>query len=163
MKRLISLMLAFALLLPLTACGGAKGEEGLRLYFLAGDSASHGSALESELFEGGADPTAEELLRALLNGPTSENLVSPFPAGVTLQSVKWDTTKPGNLRIYLSEQYGSLSDIALTLADYCIVLTLSQLEEVESVVILADGYVIRYRSHQRLQADEVLLTDERIG
>ena len=163
-QRLISLMLALAMLFTLSACGGRQEEqEGLQLYFLTGGDELHGPALGSESFLGPANPGPEELVLALLRGPGDENLESPFPAGVTLQSVEWDETQPGNLRVYLSEQYSSLSDISLTLADYSIVLTLSQLEEVESVVILADGHAIRYRSHQRLRADEVLLTDERIG
>ena len=66
------------------------------------------------------------------------------------------------LRITLSEQYGALTDISLTLADYCIVLTLSQLEEVEGVEIRSGGHSAGYRSHQTLRADEALLWDSSI-
>jgi hypothetical protein len=57
----------------------------------------------------------------------------------------------------LSEQYSDLTDISLTLADYCIVLTLTQLEGVESVEIVSTSYSASYRSHQILTAEEVLL------
>ena len=42
---------------------------------------------------------------------------------------------------------------------YCIVLTLSQLEEVETVEILSQGYNASYRSHHQLSSDEVMLWD----
>ena len=90
---------------------------------------------------------------------TQEGLTSPFPRGVSLLSWDWDEEEPGVLRITLSEQYGALTDISLTLADYCIVLTLSQLEEVEGVEIRSGGHSAGYRSHQTLRADEVLLWD----
>ena len=60
----------------------------------------------------------------------------------------------------LSEQYGALADISLTLADYCVVLTLSQLAEVEQVEITAQGHWAVYRSHQELSAEEAVLWDE---
>ena len=55
----------------------------------------------------------------------------------------------------LSEQYGGLTDISLTLADYAIVLTLSQLRGVETVEILCPGHTASYRNHQILSAQEV--------
>ena len=157
--RLIPLLLVLLFLLP--GCAGRQREEdGLVLYFLSAGETATGPALATRPYVGPENPDPEELLRALLRGPGAEGLASPFPRGVTLQGVEWDETRPGNLRVSLSEQYSTLSDISLTLADYAIVLTLSQLEEVESVVILADGHAIRYRSHQQLSAEEILLTDE---
>ena len=100
---------------------------------------------------------AEELLRALLDGPTQEGLVSPFPRGVAPNRV--ELREDGCLRIVLSEAYSGLSDIALTLADYAIVLTLSQLEGVESVEIQTVGYSSNYRSHQVLRPEEALISD----
>ena len=164
-KRWLPLLLLLSLLLTMTGCGRRQAEpaDRLMLYFLADPTAVHGSALDTEPFLGGETPQPEELLRALLRGPVKEGLANPFPRGVTLQGVDWDSAQEGTLRVSLSEQYSTLSDISLTLADYCIVLTLSQLEEVEAVVILADGHAIRYRSHQRLEAEEIWLTDDRIG
>ena len=62
--------------------------------------------------------------------------------------------------IGLSEQYSQLSGISLTLADYCIVLTLSQLDGVETVEIQSESYGGNYRSHQLLSAEEAVLWDE---
>ena len=64
------------------------------------------------------------------------------------------------LLVSLSEQYGALTDVSLSLADYAIVLTLSQVEGVEAVEISDEGRHISYRSHQLLDAREAVLWDE---
>lgn len=156
-----------ALLLPLSACGGRESpqedEGGFRLWFAADEKQAdygHGPALDSEAYTGEGDPGPEELLSALLAGPTREGLRSPFPRGVTLRQWSWDKERPGVLLVGLSEQYGALADISLTLADYCIVLTLSQVEGVETVEISTQGYQASYRSHQLLAPQEAVLQDE---
>ena len=98
----------------------------------------------------------EELVNALLAGPTQDGLVSPFPQGLSLQS--WEL-EDGLLTLNFSEQYGGLADISLTLADYCLVLTLSQVEGVDTVQIQSAGHTYHSRSHQTMKADEVL-TDQ---
>ena len=163
MSRTVRTLAALlAALLLLAACGGREDreEQDFVLYYLLEGEPVHGSALDWEPYPGEADPGPEELLTALLAGPTQEGLTSPFPRGVSLLSWDWDEEEPGVLRITLSEQYGALTDISLTLADYCIVLTLSQLEEVEGVEIRSGGHSAGYRSHQTLRAGEALLWDE---
>jgi len=154
------------------AIGCQRGEEPTPvseyvLYFLDGGGEQglgigHGPALRTQPWEG-EDPEPEELVQALLDGPTAEGLRSPFPRGVTLQSWEWDEERPGNLRLRLSEQYSGLTDISLTLADYAIVLTLTQLEGVESVEILTSNYSSHYRSHQILTPEEAVLSDPLVG
>ena len=165
MSRTVRTLAALlAALLLLAACGGREDreEQDFVLYYLLEGEPVHGSALDWEPYPGEADPGPAELLTALLAGPAQEGLVSPFPRGVSLLSWDWDEEEPGVLRITLSEQYGALTDISLTLADYCIVLTLSQLEEVEGVEIRSGGHSAGYRSHQTLRADEALLWDSSI-
>ena len=165
MSRTVRTLAALlAALLLLAACGSREDreEQDFVLYYLLEGEPVHGSALDWEPYPGEADPGPEELLTALLAGPAQEGLVSPFPRGVSLLSWDWDEEEPGVLRITLSEQYGALTDISLTLADYCIVLTLSQLEEVEGVEIRSGGHSAGYRSHQTLRADEALLWDSSI-
>lgn len=171
MKKRCRLSLFLALLLLCAACGTKTKETdgGYLLYFAA--AGSHGPALGTQPYDpgGGAVPQSKEetacpnpgdLVNALLSGPTQEGLVSPFPRGVALQSWEWDPEQKGNLQVQLSEQYSGLADISLTLADYCIVLTLSQLEGVESVEILSAGHTASYRSHQVLTAAEAVLSDQ---
>lgn len=154
-----------ALLLLLSACvdGEAPEEAGGCLLWFPVDSGQtgygHGPALAAQPWEEGqAGP--EALLTALLSGPTREGLSSPFPRGVTLRQASWDPERPGVLQVGLSEQYSALTDISLTLADYCIVLTLSQVEGVEEVEILSVGHSANYRSHQLLAGEEAVLWDE---
>jgi hypothetical protein len=80
-----------------------------------------------------------------------------------VRGCSWDGERPGVLVVDLSEQYGALADVSLSLADYSIVLTLSQVEGVESVEILSSGRSISYRSHQTLSAGEAVLWDELAG
>ncbi len=160
------LSVLLALLLPLSSCGvreTPQEETGLRLWFASDEKQvdyGHGPALDSEIYAGEDDPDPGELLSALLAGPTQEGLRSPFPRGVTLRQWSWDEERPGVLLVSLSEQYGALADVSLTLADYCIVLTLSQAEGVEAVEISTQGYHASYRGHQQLSAEEAVLWDE---
>lgn len=169
MKRRRALAWFLTLLMLLCACGRSSEEKqrgDYVLYFLSGSlkegGSGHGPALDWEPYGGEGTLEAESLLEALLAGPTLEELASPFPKGVTLRQCVWDEERPGVLVVSLSEQYGALTDISLTLADYCIVLTLSQLEGVEGVEIRAGGYSSGYRSHQLLKAEEALLADSLI-
>lgn len=156
---------ALALLLPGCSARDQGEREGeYLLYYLNNSQSGHGPALAAEPCPDGeltaqGEPAPDALMGALLRGPEHEELASPFPEGVTLRRWEWDPDQPGNLVVTLSEQYGELSEIALTLADYCIVLTLSQLEGVETVEIQAEGFVGNYRSHQRLSAGEATLWD----
>ena len=165
MKRQIMLLVLSLWLLMGSGCSFPGKQDGYQLYFVTDSSVSHGPALASEPYSGSkskkeaAEPTPGELVQALLNGPSTEGLTSPFPKGLTFQWWDWDEEKSGNLRIGLSEQYGGLTDVSLTLADYCIVLTLSQLEGVESVEIISEGYMANYRSHQLLRPEEAVLTE----
>ena len=79
-----------------------------------------------------------------------------FVAGFTGRALE-----DGLLTLNFSEQYGGLADISLTLADYCLVLTLSQVEGVDTVQIQSAGHTYHSRSHQTMKADEVL-TDQNL-
>ena len=173
-KRFLALALAFLLAAGAAGCSPSPAAHMPEyvLYFTVNSdgtdpSAAHGSALCWEAYdaaqctadhpEGESCPSPGDLLEALLAGPTQEGLTSPFPSGVSLRSWSWDESQPGQLNVNLSEQYSGLTDISLTLADYCIVLTLSQLEGVETVEIASGGRAISYRSHQILSEEEAEL------
>lgn len=170
MKKRRFLILTLLALLAVLALWGlrANGErpeaEGPMVYFIVSDGTSHGPALGCEPYIG---PTTEYMkipnprlfMTALLAGPSSDNLTSPFPKGVSLESWRFDPNDQSNLQIRMSEQYNGLTDVSLTLADYCIVLTMSQIPGVKTVEIVSGGYSANYRSHERLCADEVELSD----
>ena len=163
--RLIPPLLALLALCCACAQKEAVQESDYALYFLADEQTAHGPALETEPYlpPEGEEPSPGALLEALAAGPRTELLRSPFPAGTVFQWWEWDPEQPGRVRVSMSEQYGGLTDISLTLADYCIVLTLAQVEGVESVEILSAGRSISYRSHQDLAPEEAELTAQPEG
>ena len=147
-----------ALLLAALALAGCvrmaqEGEE-FQVYFLTKEE---GLSLEQALVpEGrrlpeGTEPV-EGLLSCLLEGPENEDLSSAFPPGVTVRS--W-TLEDGLLTVDFSGRYASLSGVSLTLADYSVVLTLTQLEGVDAVAITADGDPISYRDHPVMAAADL--------
>lgn len=166
-RRLACALLSLALLCPAAGCSAGEEQGEYSLYFAVSRRVASGPALDVESYdpagcttqhpEGESCPSPGDLVQALLEGPRQEEHRSPFPRGVTLVGWEWDQEQPGNLRVRLSEQYGGLTDISLTLADYAIVLTLSQLEGVETVEILSEGRAIAYRSHQILSGEEAEL------
>ena len=100
---------------------------------------------------------AEALMEELLAGPSDETLKNPLPSGTALVSLELDG---GQATVDLSSPYGTLSGIALTLADSAIAMTLSQVPEVSSVKITVRGRELAYRERQVLNVREVLLTPE---
>ena len=62
------------------------------------------------------------------------------------------------MTVDLSWPYGDLVGIELTMADYCITLTLTQLEGVEEVCITANGSQLPYRDRQVFTAEDVMFT-----
>ena len=154
--RPAALLAALALALSLSGCGGSGDSSGVLLYFCADPARGtpHGPAILSQPYQGPEGPGVEELVDALFSGPTQGGLTSPFPEGLSLQG--W-SLEDGLLTLSLSEQYGGL---ALPLADYCLVLTLSQVDGVDAVQIQSAGHTYHSRSHQTMQAEEALLDQE---
>lgn len=139
-KRLLTLVLTLLLLcaacVPGTSMDGpAEGEAAV--WFLAGENGTAGAALAPEfrpLPQSGAE--GEALLGLLLSGPEEPGLNSPFPGGTALKSLRIE----GDLALVdLSEAYGGLSGVDLSLADGCIVLTLCQLTGIERVYLTVES------------------------
>ena len=150
MKR--RLLTSLLILLLLSACSPSPitRSSPYQLYFLS--TANYGPAILSQPCPIDEVSSPEQLILALLNGPDDESLRSPFPQGLSLRRCIQEGT---HIIVDFSEQYSGLSDISLTLADYCVVLTLCQLDGIESVEITVSGRPISYRSHQILTGEEV--------
>lgn len=154
MRRYLCLMLP---LLFLTACGVTKGQEGAYQVYYRTQEGVSALAAEARCLPAGCSDPVEGLLALLLAGPEGEDLERAIPNSVTLRSTSLEN---GLLTVDFSSRYASLSGIDLTLADYSIVQTLSQVEGVEAVMITAEGEPIPYRDHQRLTAAEAWLFEE---
>ena len=102
----------------------------------------------------GAEPvTRAALVAELLKGPADPTLKSPFPKGTALLSAEQKGTE---LRVDLSAAYSTLSGVGLSLADYAITLTLTQLPDVARVRITVAGRELDYRSRQVFLARDIL-------
>ena len=154
MKKILRVLCILGMVL-LCACG-QKGEPPAEyyLYFLPAASTSYGSALAAQPWEGTGTALNEELMRDLLAGPTQEGLRSPFPKGLTLQSME---VEGNTIHITLSDHYSGLTDISQTLADACIVMTLCQLPGVEAVEISTDGFWASRPASRTLRPEQIEL------
>lgn len=165
MKRLLSLLLCAVTVLCLCGCAleGSDLQQGspYDLYFVEADlrSVPGGDALRAETvyLEEGMElqELAETLVECLLAGPTDTTLENPIPAGTSLLSVE---LKGAQAVVDLSSAYRSLSGVALSLADYAITLTLTQLPQIAVVNITVRGQELAYRDSQIFTARDVLLT-----
>lgn len=149
--RRICLLLALLLTLGLTGCLEQEQGTAYAVYYLnRAEGAENALASEKRTLPQDTQPV-EGLLQLLLTEPQSEVLEKAIPDGVRVR--KWSIHN-GLLTVDFSSAYASLSGIDLTLADYSVVLTLTQLEEVDTVMITADGEMLAYRDHQRLTAED---------
>lgn len=164
MKRLTALFLSLLLLLTLSACIPEEeetvAESGYGLWFAVDRGSSRAdsaAAVCREVRDWHKTPNAHELMQALLEGPQSDGLQSPFPPDVSVHFISIDE-EDQTIWVDLSEQYNALSGFDLTVADYCIAMTLCQLPEVETVKVTVEGESISSRNRQTLQPGDVLLS-----
>lgn len=164
MKKFLSLLLALSLLL----CGcalsrGSQAREGMyTVYYLAVGNARRGndallpSPQKLDLAE---DATvrdqAEAVVRRALDQPENLTLVSALPTGVELLSLQ---IHQGRAYVDLSGEMRRLSGVELLLADYCLVLSLTALEGIDSVVITAEGKSLPQQPKRVFYQWDVLLS-----
>ena len=171
MKKLPLFILALlAALVAFASCAKSAQEDeesGYALYFLSDLDASGGGdaiAASSVRFTPDETMSTEDCVRALMElllaGPDEAALHSPIPEGTALRSLKVSGRRA---EIDLSAQYARLSGIGLSLADYCITLTLSQLPNVNAVSITANGSELPYRKTQVLLSADTLLSSRESG
>jgi germination protein M len=161
MKRVIALFLSLLSVLSLISCG-VKEEpvEGLIIYGLTaeekrlgGDIVSGDTVLPWEELPREREAQVYTVMQHLMRN--GEGHISPLPENVLLRSV---TMSGSTACVDLSVGYTFLSGMELTVADYCIVLTLTQLTGVYAVRITAEGREIPQRSKQLLLSGDVLLS-----
>lgn len=174
MRKLTAILACLCLLISAgcayAAVNSRQEDSAYAVYFLEADlgAVPGGDALRAEeVYLNPADSSetqklAEALLTRLAAGPEDETLQSTLPAGTNLLSVTLDGSRAW---VDLSTPYSTLSGVALTMADYAITLTLTQLQEISSVSITVQGQELAYRSKQVFSAKDVLLssTEDVVG
>jgi len=157
---------ALALLLLLTAACSLGGEEeqtgGHLLYYLARGEDARGSDAIKGCYEQLALPeepslteTAAAVVERLLQGPEDRDLRSPLPDDVELLGLR---IQGGRAYVDLSGAFERLRGVELILADYCIVLSLTALDGIESVIITAQGRPVAQQPRQVFYERDVLLS-----
>lgn len=161
-------LLLLVAILMLTSCG-TKGteiatEEGTLIYFLSDDRQAKGGDFLCGSYEDlGLDEdvslrdTASAVVeRTLLGSQTDPDLRSPLPSGIQLQSLEIIDRRA---YVDLSAGFGQLSGVDLTLADYCLTLSLTALEGISAVVITAAGRQVIQQPKQVFYERDVLLSN----
>lgn len=166
MRRKAFLFTFLVLSLLLAACvrsGGTEGENSYTIYYPAAelrDVPGEDAIVARTVQLPDADTLTQEelaqrLLERLLADPPDAGVRAPMPGGTTLLSL----SVLGNwARVDFSRQYARLAGIDLTLADYCVTLTLTQLDGVNAVSITSGGRELPYRETQTLTAADPLLS-----
>ena len=160
-KRLIPLLAA---LLLLAACGLiAEDQEaagGDLIYYLA-EEASGSDAIRAEAADlslpedASLQERAEAVVERLIAGPEASDLASPIPQGVTLRSLELQDQRAV---VDFSSGFGQLGGVDLTLADYCLTLSLTALEGITSVTVTVQGRTMAQQPKQVLRERDVLLS-----
>ena len=123
----------FTAFLALLLCGCSASPNFISkqtLYYPSADSAAPTQLMISLPVEG-KDKTTEELLKVYFSQP-GDGLITPFPADVTVSSLKLKET---HATLVLSDAFGALSGIALTNACAAITKTIIGLTGVATVTI----------------------------
>ena len=167
MRKIIALICVLAMLLIPVGCGVAQKilndeDDSLRLYYptvldvsQGGDAIGSVSVAREELPQADKLAQAKAILALLMGGCEDESFRSPIPAGTTLLNCD---IKGSTVYVDFSAVYGQLSGIDLTLADYCVTLSLTQIPEIYAVRITVAGQDLAYRDTNRFMASDVLLS-----
>lgn len=103
----------------------------------------------------GRQQQAQYIMELLLGGCTLTEFRCPMPEGTTLLSC---TVTGGTVSVDLSSEYDQLVGIDRTIADYCITLSLMQLDGIYAVRLTVAGVLPSDRDSDVYTSDEVLLT-----
>ena len=158
--RILAALTAAACLLA--GCAARAEKDGLALYYAlplenqqGGDAIGSVTVAWDELPQGDRLAQVQAVLALLFGSCQEPGFQSPIPDGTTLRAVE---LQGGTVSVDLSGSYGQLSGMDLTIADYCVALSLTQLEGVYAVRITVNGQELAYRDSNLFLASDVLLT-----
>ena len=175
MKRRIVTLLLAALLLCTAGCSEKNAADGtentsayLRLYCPAelgeknksagGGDAVNGIPISWKQVRGddrGRQQQAQYIMELLLGGCTDKDFICPVPKGTAVNSC---TVTGGTVSVDLSREYEQLVGVERTIADYCITLSLMQLDGIYAVRLTVNGLLPEGRTNGVYTSAEVLLT-----
>ena len=174
-RRIVTLLLAALLLCTAAGCGEKNAADGtentsayLRLYCPAELSEKNKSAGGGDAVNGipiswkqvrgddrGRQQQAQYIMELLLGGCTDKDFICPVPKGTAVNSC---TVTGGTVSVDLSREYEQLVGVERTIADYCITLSLMQLDGIYAVRLTVNGLLPEGRTNGVYTSAEVLLT-----
>lgn len=176
MRRRIGIWLLASLLVWSAAgCGTKNAADGtentsayLRLYCPAelgeknksagGGDAVNGIPISWKQVRGddrGRQQQAQYIMELLLGGCKDKDFICPVPKGTAVNSC---TVTGGTVSVDLSREYEQLVGVERTIADYCITLSLMQLDGIYAVRLTVNGLLPEGRTNGVYTSAEVLLT-----
>ena len=140
MRRILSLCLALVCLLGLVACNRPEQPEHHLFFYLVDETeiGSGATLFQSEERQVDSARPWKERIQMYLTGPVSDSLRNPFPRDLTVTSATLREAE-SVIEITLSEEYAQLTGIGLTLANTCLVWTLTEYANVERVELYCDN------------------------
>ncbi len=103
----------------------------------------------------GRQQQAQYIMELLLGGCTDKDFICPVPEGTTVNSC---TVTGGTVSVDLSREYEQMVGVERTIADYCITLSLMQLDGIYAVRLTVNGLLPEGRTNGVYTSAEVLLT-----
>lgn len=161
MRKLLCILLALALALPLLGCQQEEDlESPVKFYYRQGDI-QYGAAdgvIAHELREAaGHEDNVPYLLSLYLKGPKSGNLNRTFPKGVTLISFEADEY---SANIVLSDFFSVLTGQDLSLACACLTLTVSGLTGVHELTVRTESTLLDGNESITMNRSHIVLFDD---
>lgn len=159
-KRMVCALLVLALVL--TGCAKSQDEKWeLRLFYPAPEYEAGGDVLHSQAVDWSqqegreAAEQVKQVVSLLLNKDGSMDFASPLPQGTELLRC---SVSGGVATLDFSAAYHRLSGFDLTVANYCITLSASQIPSVRWIQLLVEGQPLPTRGSEYLTTGDVLLT-----
>lgn len=106
---------------------------------------------------GTSQQLATILMKRFLAGPREKRLKSPVPGKTVLQSVQLNKR---HATVDLSAPYETLSGVSLSMADYCITMTLTQISKIQTVSVTVDGQELAYRDIHDFSVSDILKSNK---
>lgn len=159
MKKQIALFLIFVLLLPISGCKNETVYQKPVTFYYQATELSYDAActvVESETREGASYGTTEEVLAALLAGPSNPGLKNPFPENTQVLSL---VQERDTLYLTFSDELALLSGFQLVLACCCITLTCLDITDATQVCITVENGLLNGEKTITMNRDCLILID----
>lgn len=162
MKQILSVLLILCLIFALSSCTNNRSNTVNQVtYYYRTAEVEFGPessmiAAEIRNIKGYTDDYPH-LVEQYLYGPVSDDCVSPYPAGITLEELNIDDNK---VQIMLSPHLALLSGAELMTACACLAKTLMELTGLKTIQISADSGLLNGMEVITLTEDDFVYWDD---